>query len=341
MKILVYSGVAVAVIAIAVASVLSLGQSESEKNQVRVVFFANVNHAVPIVGLENGEFAKELGNTTIKTRIVDSGPEVIEALFTKSADLGYLGPAPFVIGYVKSKTDDVKILSGAASGGASFVIQKDAAISTAADLDGKKIAAPFVGNTQDVSLRHYLAEHNLKPKESGGTVTIYNIANPEIYTIFAKGDIDAAWVPEPTATMLVEQLGGKRLFQEEDTWPDGKFSSVLLVGRTEFLEKHPDLVAKWIDANTNTVNWIKENPDKTESIFIDFYKKHTGKKLDENIIHDAFSHIQITSEPIRNSISIFAERAYDLGYLGHSGYNLDHIYYGVDNSTVGGTSWQN
>jgi len=341
MKILVYAGVAMAVIAISVAAVLSSGQSQSEKNEVRVVFFANVNHAVPIVGLENGEFARELGNTTIKTRIVDSGPEVIEALFTKSADLGYLGPAPFVIGYVKSKTDDIKILTGATSGGASFVVQKDSSISTAADLDGKKIAAPFVGNTQDVSLRYYLAEHNLKPKEMGGTVTIYNIANPEIYTIFAKGDIDAAWVPEPTATMLVEQLGGKRLFQEEDTWPDKKFSSVLLVGRTEFLEKHPDLVAKWVDANTNTVNWIKENPDKTESIFIDFYKKHTGKNLDEKIIHSAFSHIQITSESIPNSISIFAERAYELGYLGHYGYNLDHIYYGAVNSTMEGASWRN
>lgn len=339
MKIPVYAGVAMAVIAISAAAVLSSNQPQSERNEVRVVFFANVNHAVPIVGLENGEFAKELGSTAVKTRIVDSGPEAIEALFTKSADLGYLGPAPFVIGYVKSKSDDIKILAGATSGGASFVVQKDSSIHSAADLDGKKIAAPFVGNTQDVSLRHYLAEHNLKPKEVGGTVTIYNIANPEIYTIFAKGDIDAAWVPEPTATMLVEQLGGKRLFQEEDTWPDKKFSSVLLVGRTEFLEKHPDLVAKWVAANTNTVNWIKENPDKTESIFIDFYKKYTGKKLDKQIIHSAFSHIQITSEPIPNSISMFAERAYDLGYLGHSGYNLDHIYYAV-NSTEG-AAWQN
>lgn len=341
MKILVYSGVAMAVIAIAAASVLSSARPEPDQDAVRVVFFANVNHAVPIVGMENGEFAKALGNTTIKTRIVDSGPEAVEALFTKSADLAYMGPAPFVIGYVKSKTDDIKILSGAANGGASFVIQKDSAISTAADLDGKKIAAPFVGNTQDVSLRHYLEAHNLKSKDGGGTVTIYNIANPEIYTIFAKGDIDAAWVPEPTATMLVDQLGGKRLFTEEDTWPDKEFSSVLLVGRTEFLEKHPDLAARWVDANRNTVNWIKENPDGAESVFIDFYKKYTGKKMDEGIVHNAFSHIQITSEPVPESISIFAKRAYDLGYLGHSGYNLDHIYYGVSNKTVGGASWQN
>ncbi len=338
MKILVYSGVAAAVIVIAVAS-MSLGQPESDENQVRLVFFANVNHAVPIVGLENGEFAKELGNTAIKTRIVDSGPEAIEALFTKSADLAYLGPAPLVIGYVKSKTDDIKILAGATSGGASFVIQKDSTISTAADLDGKKIAAPFIGNTQDVSLRYYLAENNLKSKEKGGTVTVYNIANPEIYTLFAKGDIDAAWVPEPTATMLVEQLGGKRLFKEEDTWPDKKFVSVLLVARTEFLEKHPDLVAKWIDAHTNTVNWIKENPDETESIFIDFYKKYTGKKLSKDIVHGAFSNIVVTSDPIPNSISIFAERANDLGYLGRSGYNLDHIYYDYNKTRV--ASWQN
>ena len=341
MKILVYSGVTIAVIAIAISIMFSSGQSEFDKNQIRVVYLANINHVVPIVGLENGEFAKELGSTPIKTRIVDSGPEVVEALFTKSADLGYMGPAPFVIGYVKSKGDDLKILASATSGGASFVVQKDSTVLSAADLSGKKIAAPFIGNTQDVSLRHYLAENNLKSLEKGGTVTVYNIANPEIYTLFAKGDIDAAWVPEPTATMLVDQLGGKRLFKEEETWPDKKFSSVLLVGRTEFLEKHPDLVEKWITAHTNTVNWIKENPDKTESTFIDFYKKHTGKKLSPNIVHDSFSNVQITLEPLPNSIRTFAERAYELGYLGHSGYNIDHIYYDKSSNTTETGQWQN
>ncbi|HWP78781.1 MAG TPA: ABC transporter substrate-binding protein [Candidatus Nitrosotenuis sp.] len=325
MKILVLAGTVA--IAIAVLVVVLSTHTDANTDRIRVAFFANPTHAVPIIGLENGEFDKALEGVPIETRIVDSGPQAIEALFANSVDIAYVGPAPFVNGYIKSGGQGIKILSGAASNGASFVVQSDSGISSAADLAGKKIAAPFIGNTQDVSLRSYLAENNLRPAERGGNVIVYNIANPEIFTLFSKGDIDAAWVPEPTATILVEQLGGKRLFKEEEIWPEKEFSSALLVARTDFVEKHPDWIKKWLTAHTNTIQWINQNPEKTESMFIEFYKMHTGKSLDEKIIHDSFSNIVITSDPNLESIHLFAERAYSLGYLGRSGYNLDNMFY--------------
>ena len=326
MKILPLIGVAIASI-IAISVFLSvILPPESNKNQIRVVFFANISHAAPIVGMENGYFSDQLGNTKIQSRVVDSGPAAIEALFANSADLAYVGPAPFVNGYVKSGGHGIKILSGAANNGASFVVQSDSEISKPSDLAGKKIAAPFVGNSQDVSLRNYLSENGLKPSEKGGNVIIYNIANAEITTIFSKKGIDAAWVPEPTATMLVENFGGKRLFQEQDIWPDKKFPSVLLVGRTEYVEKHPDIIKKWILANQKSIDWINQNPQQAESTFINFYKKHTGKTLNQNIVHTSFSTIEYTSKIDEKAISLFAQRAYSLGYLGRNGYNLDDIY---------------
>ncbi len=338
MKILILAAAVAAVIVLAAVIMANTTGNESSQNKVRVAFFANISHAVPIVGIENGEFARDLGDIPIETRIVDSGPQAIEALFANSVDLAYVGPAPFITGYIKSG-GDLKILAGAASNGASFVVQKDSGITSGADFAGKKIAAPSIGNTQDVSLRHYLSENNLKPAENGGNVIIYNIANPEIFTLFAKGDIDAAWVPEPTATILVEQLGGKRLFKEETIWPTKQFSSVLLIGRTDFIEKHPDVIQKWLTAHKNSITWINENPEKTESVFIDFYKEHTGKKLAESIVHESFSNIIITQDPLPESIHIFAERAYSLGYLGRAGYNLDDMFY-FESNTQEITSWQ-
>ncbi len=336
MKILPLAGVAVAAI-IAISVVLSvISGNYSEKNEVRVAFFANISHAVPVVGVENGYYSDQLGDTKIQTKIVDSGPEAIEALFVNSADLAYVGPAPFVNGYVKSGGNGIKIISGAANNGASFVIQKDSTISGPSDLAGKKIAAPFIGNTQDVSLRNYLEQNGLKPAEKGGNVIVYNIANPEIYTIFAKGEIDAAWVPEPTATMLVEQLGGKRLFSEQDLWPNKQFPSVLLVGRADYIEKHPDVVQKFLLGHEQAIQWINQNPDKTETIYIDFYKDHTGKTLPSNIVHNSFSQISFTSDVDSKAIALFAERAYSLGYLGRHGYNLDDIYA----KTLEAMSWQ-
>lgn len=336
MKILPLAGAAVVAI-VAIFAILSvISGDDSNKNEVRVAYFANISHVVPVVGVENGYYSDQLGDTQIKTKIVDSGPEAIEALFANSADLAYVGPAPFVNGYVKSGGDGIKILSGAANNGASFVIQKDSTISSPADLAGKKIAAPFVGNTQDVSLRNYLAENGLVTAEKGGNVVVYNIANPEIYTIFAKGDIDAAWVPEPTATMLVENLDGKRLFSEQDLWPNKQFPSVLLIGRADYIEKHPDVIQKFLAGHNISVEWINQNPAQTELTYIQFYKDHTGKTLDSKIVHNSFSQISFTSEIDSEAISIFAERAYSLGYLGRHGYSLDDIYA----QALGVSPWQ-
>lgn len=326
MKIPVLVGIAISAVLIA-AAVTTTTQEDKSQNTVRVVFFANIAHSVPIVGIERGEFARELGDVHIQYIIVDSGPQAIEALFANSADMAYVGPSPFINGFVKSKGDGLKVLSGSAGNGASLVIHKDAVISSAADLAGKKIAAPSIGNTQDVSLRYYLSEHDLKPAEKGGNVIVYNTANPEIFTLFAKGDIDAAWVPEPTATILIEQLGGKLLFHEQEIWPDKQFPSVLLVARTDFIERHHDWTEKWITAHKRTIAWINENPDETESIFIEFYREHTGKKLPEHIIHGAFSNIVFTDDPMIKSLHLFAEHAYSLGYLGRTGYSLDGAFY--------------
>ena len=201
------------------------------------------------------------------------------------------------------------------------------------NFDGKRIAAPQISNTQDVSLRHYLSANELTPVEKGGTVYVLNIANPDIYTLFAKGDIDGAWVPEPWATMLVQDLGGVRIFNESQFWPDKQFSSVLLIGRTDFIEKNPEIIHNWIKSNEETVEWINANPEKTKQLYSEFLKNYMGKTLPDEIIDESFSNLIITSDPLRKSVFTFAERADSLGYLGRSGYDINEIFYD-DNISV-------
>ena len=313
-------------IAITLATITSEGLEESDK--IRVSFFANVGHAVPIVGLENGFFSEDLGNKTkIETKLFDSGPQAIESLFANSIDMAYVGPGPAVNGFLKSEKQNIVILAGAASGGASFVVHPDSVILSVDDFPGKRIAAPQIANTQDVSLRHFISENGLKPAEKGGSVTVINVPNPEIYTLFTKGDIDAAWVPEPWATIFVDELGGTRMFYEEELWPENQFASVLLVARADYVTAHSDLIQKWLDSHDKTVDWINSNPKKTEQIFNEFVKRELGQSFSSEIISESLTHIEITSDPIPLSIDYFAERANSLGYLGRSGYDLDGIFY--------------
>lgn len=321
------SAVAVAV-AVAMIAFGTSASNSSPENTVRVAFFPNLGHSIAIVGTEKGIFAEKLGNqTVIETRLFDSGPQVIESIFANEIDLAYVGPGPAINGFLKSDGKALKILAGAASGGVSLVIHPNSKIESVADFPGKRIAAPQIGNTQDISLRNYLYQNNLKPAEKGGSIYVINVVNPDIFTLFSKGELDAAWVPEPWATRLVQQLGGIRLFQEKDLWPDQKFSSTVLIVRSEFLEKHPDIVQKWVEAHVQTSDWINEHPAETKLIFNDFLKKKTGKTFPSEILNEAFSNLQITSDPIESSINTFAERANSLGYLGREGYSLEGIFY--------------
>ena len=318
----------VVIVAIAITITFFSDSDQINQDKIRVAFFPSIGHIIPIVGLEEKIFEKGIGEEKqIETKLFDSGPQVIESIFSGSIDVAYVGPGPIINGFLKSDGKDIKILSGAASGGASFIIQPNSGLESLENFDGKRIASPQISNSQDVSLRHYLESHGLKSVEKGGTVFVLNISNPDIYTLFAKGDIDGAWVPEPWATMLVQELDGIRLFNEEKLWPNEEFASVLLIVRTEYLENNPETVQKWVESHEKTVTWINSNPNKSKSLFSNFLVDYMGKSLPTKIIDESFSNISITSDPIKNSVIIFAERADSLGYLGRSGYNLDGIFY--------------
>jgi NitT/TauT family transport system substrate-binding protein len=312
---------------------LAQSYTDTSEEEIRVAFFPSIVHAVPIVGIENGIFVENLSQK-IDVKIFDSGPQVIESLFSNSIDIAYVGPGPVINGYLKSDGEALKILAGAADGGASFIAQKDSGLDSIENFDGKRIAAPQISNTQDVSLRHYLSTNGLEPVEKGGTVYVLNISNPDIYTLFAKGDIDGAWVPEPWATMLVQDLDGVRIFNESKFWPDNQFSSVLLIGRTDYVENNPKVIQNWIESNEKTVQWINNNPEQTKKVYSEFLTDYMGKTLPDEIIDESFSNLIITSDPLKKSVYTFAERADSLGYLGRSGYDINEIFYDYDVTVI-------
>jgi len=318
-------------------SVLGISLSSSDtthENKIRIAYFPNIGHAVPIVGMEKGFFENSIGEqATIETRVFDSGPQAIESLFANSIDLAYVGPGPAITGFLNSENHNVKILAGAASGGASFIVHPNSEISSASDFAGKKIAVPQIGNTQDISLRHYLSENGLKPAEKGGSVIVYNIPNPDVFTLFVKGDIDGAWVAEPWATILETELGGKRLFHEEELWPDKTFASVLLIGNANYVEQNQKLVSDFLTSHQETAIWINQNPVETRIVFNDFLKSHLGQPLSDDVVDIALSNLVISDDPQSDSVHSIAKKADALGYLGRNGYDLTTIFYSFDSNS--------
>ena len=326
------------IVGIVLLSVLGFALNSSDtthENKIRIAYFPNIGHAIPIVGMEQGFFEEKIGEQTkIETRVFDSGPQAIESLFANSVDVAYVGPGPAINGFLNSENNNVRILAGAASGGASFIVHPNSEINSVSDFAGKKIATPQIGNTQDVSLRNYLSENGLKPAEKGGSVVIYNISNPDIYTLFVKGDIDGAWVPEPWATILETELDGKRLFHEEELWPDKEFASVLLIGNVDYIKENPTTITHFLNAHHETTIWINENPEETRTVFNNFLDSYLGQSLSDDVVDIALSNLVITADPLPNSVFSFAEKADALGYLGRNGYDLSEIFYYFDTNSL-------
>jgi NitT/TauT family transport system substrate-binding protein len=294
---------------------------------IRVGYFPNLTHAQALVGRAGGQFEKSLGpGVQIEWKAFNAGPAAIEAIFADAIDLTYVGPNPAVTGYVRSQGAAVRVIAGAASGGASLVVRQGAGIEKASDFHGKRVATPQLGNTQDVALRSWLRANGLKPREKGGDVQVLPITNADQFTLFLKGQLDAAWAPEPWASRLVRDAGGKIFIDERDLWPNHEFVITDLIVRPQFLKEHPDVVKNFLRAHVELTDWIGKNPVQAKQILNQQLQKETGKPLEPAVLDDAFSRMAVTYDPIRSALQKATQQAFDEGFLGRTPPDLSGLY---------------
>jgi NitT/TauT family transport system substrate-binding protein len=294
----------------------STGSGSNSVKTLRIGYFPNINHAQPVIGLGNGDFQKILGkNVNVQTTVFNAGPSAIEALLAKKIDVTYVGPNPVVNGYVVSEGKDLKIIAGASSGGAAFVVRNDSGIASTKDFAGKKFASPQLGNTQDIALRSYLIKNGFKTIDEGGNIAVVAVANPDILILFLKKQLDGAWVPEPWAARLVKEANGRIFLDERSLWPDGKFVTANIAASTDYLKNNPDVIRKLLAAHVNETVWINNHKDEAIKAFNVQLKKLTGKGIPEDELRQAISRIDFTYDPLKLSLFQSANNAYDLGFL--------------------------
>jgi NitT/TauT family transport system substrate-binding protein len=305
------------VLLLAIAAVAcggSDGKSAAGSVELRLGYFPNLTHAPALIGVEKGFFKEELGsNATLKTATFNAGPEAVTALFSNALDITYIGPNPAINAYAQSNGAAVRIISGATSGGAALVVKPS--INGAADLKGKKVASPQLGNTQDVALRAWLGTQGIKVTKEGGDVTIAAQQNSQTLDTFKAGAIDGAWVPEPWATRLQLEGGGKVLVDEKTLWPDGRFVTTHIIVRTEFLKEHQDVVERFLRGHANAVDFANNSADEAKTVVNAAIGKLTGKPLGLETIDGAWKNLEFTVDPIASSLRKSAQDAEAAGLL--------------------------
>jgi NitT/TauT family transport system substrate-binding protein len=299
---------AVGLIAVLAGLLAVAGPASAAKKQssdpvtLRLGYFPNVTHAPAIVGVQNGIFKKALGdNVDLQLSTYNSGTEELTAIQAGALDAAYIGPNPTITAWTQLDKG-VKVVSGAASGGAYFVVKPS--ITSAADLKGATLASPQLGNTQDVALRNWLKSKGLETDTAGGgDVKIVPQDNATSLASFQAGTIDGAWVPEPWATRLVNEGGGKVLVTEADLWPKGQYVTTQLIVTTDFLQHHKDVVQKLVNGQVAANDYIKTNTADAESAVSDGIKAITGKALSGDLVIASFKNIEFTNDPIASSLA--------------------------------------
>ncbi len=290
------------------------GAGPGRATTVRLGYFPNVTHATAIVGVESGIFKAALGADTLRLKTFNAGPAAVEALFSGALDATYIGANPAINAHVQSGGEAIRIVSGATSGGASLVVKPS--INGPADLKGKKLVSPQRGGSQDVALRHWLKANGLKSDlEGGGDVSISSQENAQTLDTFRAGQIDGAWVPEPWATRLVQEGGGKVLVDERTLWPEGRFVTTHLVVRTKYLKDHPDAVRRLVEGQVQANDLVNANASDAQRLVNQGITNVTGKGLPEAVLQASWKGLEFTNDPIPSSLSVSAEHAHDVGLL--------------------------
>jgi len=275
---------------------------------VRLGFLANITHAPALIALKNGYFTSALGSAgSVKPTEYSSGTQETTAILAGQLDAAYVGPNPAINAWQKSGGTAIKIVSGAATGGASIVVKPN--ISGAAQLKGQSLATPSLGNTQDVALRYWLKQQGLATSATGGGDVSIKPTNPNSAAVleFQSGQIAGASEPAPYDIEMVKD-GGKVLLSEPGV------TTVLMVTQT-FLSAHPAIVADLLKANLQALNYIKSDPAAAQAAANTELASYTGKPLKSSLVAASFKEITFTPDPDASSLEADAQQAETVGLL--------------------------
>jgi len=291
--------------------------------ELRLGYYANLTHAPALVGVHDGYFQHELGGVALKANVFNAGPDAVTALLSNSIDATYVGPNPAINAFIHSHGEAIRIVSGATSGGAELVVNDS--IHSRADLKGKTLSSPQLGNTQDIALRWWLKQQGYDVNaQGGGEVKIVPQDNASTLTAFEAGRIDGAWEPEPWATRLVLEGKGHVLVDERSLWPGGQFTTVMLAVRTDFLNRYPTTVAHLLAGQLEAIDFMQQSPTQAQKDANAQITSITGKALRDATIAAAWPNMTFTMDPIAASLKTSADHAFQLGLLKDE--NLDGIY---------------
>jgi NitT/TauT family transport system substrate-binding protein len=285
----------------------SVNSNTSQPITLQIGFFPNITHAQALIAQNfqregKGWFEQYLpNNVQLAWRRFNAGPSAMESLLTHSLDVTYVGPVPALNLYLRSKGEEVRILSGAIKGGSGLVVQPDLKIKTAADWMGKRIASPQYGNTQDIACRIWFMQQGIRIGFSEKDVIVLPTANPDQLTLFKKKAIAGVWTVEPWLSRLIQEGQGEIYFLDQSNW------TTILVASKHFCADHPEIRIAFTQAHQALTRWIIEHAEEAAIRLQAELKYQTTLEFPKSLILASFQRLTFTDEITKDSFQIWMQ----------------------------------
>lgn len=197
-------------------------------------------------------FVEEMGDE-VEVEVINfsSGKDVNTALASKSIDFGLVGSCPAALAIAQDLGVEFIWIHEVLGSVESLVARADSGIAEVADLAGKTVAVPFA-STAHFSLLKAIENAGLDAKD----VTVLDMQPDKIYASWTTGDIDAAYIWQPTLAQLEDQVV---VCTSGDMADAGYMTSNCEVVRKEFSEAHPEIVKAYIAALDKAVKMYQED----------------------------------------------------------------------------------
>lgn len=302
---------------------LSIAGCSGDDSTVRIACFPNVTHTQALLGRIDETFEARFGEETqVEWYTFNAGPSEVEALFAGNIDIGYIGPIPAINAYVRSRAD-VSIIAGVTNGGSVLVTRPDLTLEDVSDLDGLVVSVPQYNNTQDIILRALLSEAGLAPKSEGGTVDIVASENSNTKLLLDTGEIDAAIVPEPWGSRLIDEVGANILLDYDEIY-DGNYTVAVVIVSNDFLKDNREVVKDFLREHVALTLQANEQLEQSAERANQCIEQLTGSSLADEVVQQAYSRMTITYDPEKESLEQFIDICTELGTISEE-VNVDEL----------------
>jgi taurine transport system substrate-binding protein len=242
-----------------IASVMLVhGAAAQQKPDKIVIGYLNLVNA-QLVTKALGLHEKELG-VPVQWVKFGSGGDVNNAVAAKQLSFGGVGNPPAAIGTSRGLGYRGIFTLNMLGPVESLVVRTSKGIEKPQDLVGKTMAAPFGSTTHYLTIA-YLRSVGVDPT----AVKLLDMSPSDAAAAWIRGDIDAAYVWEPSLNRMV-QNGGKILMDSGTMAARGFPTWDIAVVMEDFAAKYPDFVAKFVKSECAAVDYWLKNPEETAAI---------------------------------------------------------------------------